>query len=231
MRRALLTAALLLVVAPAVAGMQVRPLEWTVGGERFSGYLVHDDATDARRPGLVMVPNWMGVTDDALEHAKAVAGTEYVVLVADVYGKGRRPKDSAEAGKLAGSLRGEDRGPLRARMQAAVATLKAQAGGLLDRYSSRATRQVLEQARRDDFLFLKAMQEANRVIPVVGDLAGASALRDVGDEIRRRGLVVRVLYTSNVEYYLWGSGTFDSFVASQKGANSFFSARSGGRTR
>ena len=128
MRRALLTAALLLVVAPAVAGMQVRPLEWTVGGERFSGYLVHDDATDARRPGLVMVPNWMGVTDDALERAKAVAGTEYVVLVADVYGKGRRPKDSAEAGKLAGSLRGEDRGPLRARMQAAVATLKAQAG-------------------------------------------------------------------------------------------------------
>jgi len=68
-------------------------------------------------------------------------------------------------------------------------------------------------ARRDDFLFLKAMQEANRVIPVVGDLAGPSALRDVGDEIRRRGLVVRVLYTSNVEYYLWGSGTFDSFAA------------------
>lgn len=68
-------------------------------------------------------------------------------------------------------------------------------------------------ARREDFLFLKAMQEANRIIPVVGDLAGPSALRDVGDEVRRRGLVVRAFYTSNVEYYLWGSGTFDTFAA------------------
>ena len=128
MRRALLATALLLAATPAFAGMQVRPLEWTVGGDRFSGYLVHDDASDAKRPGLVMVPNWMGVTNDALERAKAVAGTEYVVLVADMYGKGRQPRDSNEAGKLAGSLRGEDRGPLRARMQAALATLRAQAG-------------------------------------------------------------------------------------------------------
>lgn len=67
-------------------------------------------------------------------------------------------------------------------------------------------------ARRDDFLFLKALQEANRVIPVVGDLAGPSALRAVGDEVRRRGLVVRAVYTSNVEYYLWGSGTFAAYA-------------------
>jgi hypothetical protein len=68
-------------------------------------------------------------------------------------------------------------------------------------------------ARRDDFLFLKALQEANRVIPVVGDLAGPSALRAVGDEIRSRSLTVRVLYTSNVEYFLWGAGTFPTFAA------------------
>ena len=128
MRRVLLATALLLAAVPAFAAMQVRALEWSVGGERFSGYLVHDDSGAPKRPGLVMVPNWMGVTDDAIERAKAVAGAQYVVLVADVYGKGRRPKDSAAAGKLAGSLRGEDRGPLRARMQAALATLKAQAG-------------------------------------------------------------------------------------------------------
>jgi hypothetical protein len=72
-------------------------------------------------------------------------------------------------------------------------------------------------ARRDDFLFLKAMQEANRVIPVVGDLAGPSALRDVGEEVRRRGLTVRAFYTSNVEYFLWGSGTFDTFSATVAG--------------
>ena len=128
MRRALLATVLMLAIAPAFAAMQTKPLEWSVGDQRFSGYVVYDDTGAATRPGLVMVPNWMGVTDDALERAQAVAGRDYVVLVADMYGKGLQPKDSAQAGKLAGSLRGEDRGTLRARMQAALATLKAQAG-------------------------------------------------------------------------------------------------------
>lgn len=68
-------------------------------------------------------------------------------------------------------------------------------------------------ANRDDFLFLKALQETNRIVPVVADLSGPSALREVGEEIRRRGLLVRVFYTSNVEYYLWNAGTFADFGA------------------
>ena len=72
-------------------------------------------------------------------------------------------------------------------------------------------------AKRDDFLFLKALQETNRVIPVVGDLAGPSALQMVGEEIRNRGLTVRAFYTSNVEYYLWGAGTFRDFAVTLAG--------------
>ena len=128
MRRSLLALALLCVATPALAAMQARPVEWTVGKDRFSGYVVYDDASTAKRPGLVMVPNWMGVTADSVERAKSVAGKDYVVLVADVYGKGNRPKDAGEAGKLAGGLRGEDRSVLRARIDGAVGALKAQAG-------------------------------------------------------------------------------------------------------
>ena len=124
----LLAIGMLLAASPALAKMQAKPVEWTVGKDRFSGYVVYDDASNAKRPGLVMVPNWMGVTEDAVARAKAVAGDDYVVLVADVYGKGRQPKDSDEAGKLAGGLRGDDRASLRARIDGAVATLKAQAG-------------------------------------------------------------------------------------------------------
>ena len=131
MRRSVLLSVLFstaLCPALAVAAMKVEPVEWTVDGSTFSGYLVYDGDDTEERPGLVMVPNWMGVTEESLERAKAVAGDDYVILVADVYGKGNRPKDAGEAGKLAGSLRGDDRGPLRARMRAAVDTLKAQAG-------------------------------------------------------------------------------------------------------
>jgi len=113
---------------PAVAAVKADPLEWSVDGQAFRGWLVYDDAGAPGRPGLVMVPNWMGVTDDAVARAKAVAGDDYVVLVADIYGKGQQPRDSEAAGRLSGSLRGEDRTALRARMQAAVDTLKAQAG-------------------------------------------------------------------------------------------------------
>jgi dienelactone hydrolase len=128
MRRTLLAIGLLFASLPAFAKMQAKPVEWSVGQDRYSGYVVYDDASKARRPGLVMVPNWMGVNDSAVEKAKAIAGTDYVVLVADVYGKGVRPKNAGEAGKLAGGLRGEDRAPLRARIRGAVDALKAQAG-------------------------------------------------------------------------------------------------------
>lgn len=124
-----LLAASLLAVAPcAFATAKVEPVEWMVGKQAFDGYLVYDDAVAGKRPGLVMVPNWMGINESAIEKAKAIAGDDYVVLVADVYGKGMRPKDAKEAGALAGGLRGEDRTELRARIQAAVDALKAQAG-------------------------------------------------------------------------------------------------------
>ncbi len=58
-------------------------------------------------PALVMVPNWMGVTEASIETARRVAGDDYVVLVADVYGKKVRPKNSTQAGKVAGALRAD----------------------------------------------------------------------------------------------------------------------------
>ncbi|RBI95657.1 dienelactone hydrolase family protein, partial [Xanthomonas oryzae pv. oryzae] len=112
---------------PAAAAMQAKPLEWKVGKDTYSGVLVYDDAGDAKRPGLVMVPNWRGVNDSAVSKAKQLAGDEYVVLVADVYGKGKRPANDSEAGQFAGALK-KDPPELRARALTAVEVLKAQAG-------------------------------------------------------------------------------------------------------
>jgi dienelactone hydrolase len=105
-----------------------QPLEWQADGQTFSGYLVYDDADKRLRPGLVMAPDWMGVTPAAVDRAKALAGHHYVILVADYYGKDVRPKNRSEAGQLATQLRSGDRAALRARIRAAVAALKAQAG-------------------------------------------------------------------------------------------------------
>ena len=130
LERMLLAVGLLLATGQAIAAMQTRPVEWSVGQERFSGYLVYDDEADddELRPGLVMFPNWMGVTDLALERARDVADDDYVVLVADVYGKGLRPKDAKEAGATVAKAYDDGGLRLRERANAAVAALKAQAG-------------------------------------------------------------------------------------------------------
>lgn len=83
--------------SPLWAAPQARPVEWKIDKQVFSGFLVYDDASSEKRPGLVMVPDWLGVTPAAVDKARQIAGDDYVVLVVDMYGKGVRPKDPAEA--------------------------------------------------------------------------------------------------------------------------------------
>jgi hypothetical protein len=56
------------------------------------------------------------------------------------------------------------------------------------------------------FQRFKAYHERNLIVPVVGNFAGPTALRAIGEAIRSRGLVLRAFYLSNVEQYLF-SGT------------------------
>jgi hypothetical protein len=59
---------------------------------------------------------------------------------------------------------------------------------------------------------VKALQAADRVIPVVGDLAGDHALAAIGRDARRRRVAISALYVSNVEYYLMRDGSFERFA-------------------
>ena len=121
--RTLLALALLATTFSALAAPRAEKISWKDGGKDFDGYLVWDDASKAPRPGLVEFPNWWGVTDAALAKAKTLAGKDYVILLADVYGRGLRPKNADEAGKASGAA-GADAKALRARAAAALAVLK-----------------------------------------------------------------------------------------------------------
>ncbi|HEY2345802.1 MAG TPA: dienelactone hydrolase family protein [Xanthomonadaceae bacterium] len=79
--------------ANSSAAPRAEPVSWKDGATTLSGYLVWDDANGAKRPGLLMVPNWHGVNDIAVAKAKMIAGHDYVILLADMYGKDVRPKD------------------------------------------------------------------------------------------------------------------------------------------
>ncbi len=120
---------LIVVLAMLVAGISnaatVRDITWNIGDTEFAGHLVFEPGGE-KRPGLVMVPNWMGVNDAQVEKAKAIAARGYVVLVADVYGADLRPTNAEEAGAAAGGMYAQ-RDVLRARAAKAVDVLRAQA--------------------------------------------------------------------------------------------------------
>lgn len=109
----------------AEAAVVVKPLPYQIDGEAFEGLLIYDDAVTTPRPGLLMVPNWLGVTEDSAKKAARAAGDKYVVFMADMYGKAVRPSNADEA-KAAATLVRSDRQLMRKRAQAAVEVLKAQ---------------------------------------------------------------------------------------------------------
>ena len=59
---------------------------------------------------------------------------------------------------------------------------------------------------------LRRLHLENRIIPVVGDLSGPTALREIGAVFSEVGIQLNAIYTSNVEFYLWRGGTFPAWV-------------------
>jgi len=62
------------------------------------------------------------------------------------------------------------------------------------------------------YAWVRGLAMEGRLVPVVGDLAGEHAMRAVGRFLRERGETVSTFYTSNVEYYLVGTGRYRAFV-------------------
>ena len=72
----------------------------------LEGLLVYGGSQKDRQAGIVLMPDWMGVSDVARQYAEKVARLGYVVFVADIYGKTVRPKDMKEASAVSGIYKG-----------------------------------------------------------------------------------------------------------------------------
>src|SRR5271155_5063161 len=109
--------------------MKVEKIKYPMGALTAEGALIYEEKVSGKRPAVLMAPNWMGMTDQAIERGKLVAGDRYVVFVADMYGRGRRPADFGEAAALANPLR-ENAVEQRQRIRAAYTTMLDKAGRL-----------------------------------------------------------------------------------------------------
>jgi hypothetical protein len=63
------------------------------------------------------------------------------------------------------------------------------------------------------FQRLKRFEAENRLIPIVGDFAGPHAFKAVGAFLKTNGLTISTFYTSNVEFYLFGSANWARYIA------------------
>ncbi len=113
---------LLLAAASAHAAIVTKDVTYRDGATECRGYLAYDSAKkDA--PGVLVVPQWMGLTDYERGRARQLAELGYVAFCADIYGEGHNAADVKEAGQLAGKFKA-DRSLYRSRLAAALAALR-----------------------------------------------------------------------------------------------------------
>jgi dienelactone hydrolase len=116
--------ALTLISCVSLAKIKTETVEYKQGDQTLQGYLAYDTAVKSARPGVLIVHAWMGLDEYTKRRARELAKLGYVAFAADIYGKGIRPKNADEAGKLATEYRSGDRKLLRSRAQAALDELK-----------------------------------------------------------------------------------------------------------
>ena len=123
MKKLFLSAALVLGAFSLHAAIQSKTIEYKQGDATLEGVLVWDDAVTGARPGVLVVHQWLGLTDYEKHRAEMLAQLGYVAFCADIYGKGVRPKDTKAAGVEATKYK-TNRALLRDRVNAGLEQLK-----------------------------------------------------------------------------------------------------------
>ena len=91
-------------VANAHAAIKEEPVTYTDGKTTMKGFVVYDDAITAKRPGIIMVHEWWGITKHMHNEARGFARQGYTVFIADMYGDARTADNPKDAGALSSSV-------------------------------------------------------------------------------------------------------------------------------
>ncbi|MBK1828521.1 dienelactone hydrolase family protein [Haloferula rosea] len=115
-------ALILSLITASFAEVIERDVEYQHKDTTLLGFHAYDTATDGKRPGILIVHQWTGLTDYEKRRARMLAELGYNVFALDIYGKGIRPQPPA-SGKEAGKYKG-NRKLFRERLHAGLDVLK-----------------------------------------------------------------------------------------------------------
>lgn len=63
-------------------------VDYTADTAKLVGFVAYNDATTEKRPAVLVIPEWWGMTEYPKTRARQLASLGYVALVADMYGNG-----------------------------------------------------------------------------------------------------------------------------------------------
>ena len=118
-------AILMLILVSSVTHAEIigKVVEYTANNVALKGYIVYDNALKEKRPAVIVVHEWWGVTDYPKKRAEMLASLGYVAFAIDMYGDGKTADNPTDAQKYAGESM-KDLSLLRAKFQAAIEILK-----------------------------------------------------------------------------------------------------------
>lgn len=90
---------ILALMSTSTVAQELKPVRYADGSQELNGLVTTN--TDAKRPGVLLLPAWMGIDDEARNSAKELAKQGYVVFIADIYGVGNVPTDFNSARAIA----------------------------------------------------------------------------------------------------------------------------------
>src|SRR5919112_4606392 len=104
--RTMMAAALcaLAMAVNAQAAIKEEPVTYQDGTTTMKGFVVYDDAVTGKRPGIVMVHEWWGITKHIHNEAQKFAQQGYTAFIADMYGDAKTADNPKDAGALSGSV-------------------------------------------------------------------------------------------------------------------------------
>src|SRR5262245_23233464 len=107
---------------PAFGAIREEPVTYKDGATEMKGFIVYDDAVVGKRPGIVLVHEWWGITKHVHGEAGKFAAQGYTAFIADMYGEGKTADNPKDAGALSGGVM-KDPQAMQSRFNAARETL------------------------------------------------------------------------------------------------------------
>src|SRR5882724_681477 len=86
---------------PATPQLKEENVSYFQDNTTLKGYIVYDSSTDKKRPAVLVVHEWWGLTDYPKMRARKLAELGYVAMAVDLYGNGTTADNPTDAQKMA----------------------------------------------------------------------------------------------------------------------------------